>query len=125
MKNSLLINKYEKINKNKKEYFKNAKIVNFNIIKNKCNGQPLQNSVKYYQTIHKDDLKYAKEEDKEEFISAAIRSKREDLYIEKDIINQHFRLTPELIKFKQKNRVLFSSMHRRKKREKNINNDII
>ena len=125
MKNSLLINKYEKINKNKKEYFKNAKIVNFNIIKNKCNGQPLQNSVKYYQTIHKDDLKYAKEEDKEEFISAAIRSKREDLYIEKDIINQHFRLTQELIKFKQKNRVLFSSMHGRKKREKNINNDII
>ena len=125
MKNSLLINKYEKINKNKKEYFKNAKIVNFNIIQNKCNGQPLQNSVKYCQTIHKDDLKYAKEEDKEEFISVAIRSKREDLYIEKDIINQHFRLTPELIKFKQKNRVLFSSMHGRKKREKNINNDII
>ena len=114
---SLLRNKYEKINKNKKEYFELAKIVNFDMIHNECKGTPLQNSVKYYQTIHQDNLKRAQEEDREEFISEAIKSKRDDLYIEKEIIIQHFRQTPELIRFKQKNKILLSSMHGRKKKE--------
>ena len=113
---TLLRDKYEKINKNKKEYFSEVKIVNFDIIHNECRGDPLQNSVKYYETIYKENLQRAKEEDREEFISEAIKSRREDLYIEKDVINQHFKLTPELIKFKLKNKALFSSMHGRKKK---------
>ena len=113
---TLLRDKYEKINKNKKEYFCEVKIVNFDIIHNECRGDPLQNSVKYYETIYKENLQRAKEEDREEFISEAIKSRREDLYIEKDVINQHFKLTPELIKFKLKNKALFSSMHGRKKK---------
>ena len=115
---TLLKDKYEKINKNKKEYFRDAKIVNFDIINNECRGDSLQNSMKYYQTIHKENLQCAKQEDKEEFISEAIKSRREDLYIEKDIINEHFKLTPELIKFKLKNKALFSSMHGRKNKKK-------
>ena len=114
---SLLRNKYEKINKNKKEYFELAKITNFDMIHNECKGTPLQNSVKYYQTIHQDNLERAQEEDREEFISEAIKSKRDDLYIEKEIIIQHFRQTSELIRFKQKNKILLSSMHGRKKKE--------
>ena len=113
---TLLRDKYEKINKNKKEYFSEVKIVNFDIIHNECRGDPLQNSVKYYETIYKENLQRAKEEDREEFISEAIKSRREDLYIEKDVINQHFKLTPELIKFKLKNKALFSSMHGRKEK---------
>ena len=115
---TLLKDKYEKINKNKKEYFRDAKIVNFDIINNECRGDSLQNSMKYYQTIHKENLQCAKQEDKEEFISEAIKSRREDLYIEKDVINEHFKLTPELIKFKLKNKALFSSMHGRKNKKK-------
>ena len=114
---TLLKDKYEKINKNKKEYFRDAKIVNFDIINNECRGDSLQNSMKYYQTIHKENLQCAKQEDKEEFISEAIKSRREDLYIEKDVINEHFKLTPELIKFKLKNKALFSSMHGRKNKK--------
>ena len=49
--------------------------------------------------------------------SEAIKSRREDLYKEKDVINEHFKLTPELIKFKLKNKALFSSMHGRKKKK--------
>ena len=85
---TLLRNEYEKINKNKKEYFEHAKIVNFNMIHNECRGTPLQNSIKYYQTIHQDNLESAKEEDREEFISEAIKSKRDDLFIKKEVIIQ-------------------------------------
>ena len=114
---TLLRNKYENINKNKKEYFELAKIVNFNIIHNECKGSPLQNSIKYYQTIDQDNLERAKQEDKEEFISEAIKSKRDNLFITKEVIMQHFKQAPELIRFKQKNKVLLSSMHGRKKIE--------
>ena len=114
---TLLQNKYEKINKNKKEYFKNVELVNFDIIHNNCRKTPLQNSVKFYQTIDKEKLQYAQEEDQEDFISEAIRSRRDDLYIEKEIIIQHFKQTPELIRFKQKNKILLSSMYGRKKKE--------
>ena len=111
----LLREKYERINKNKNEYFKKVELVNFDIIHNNCRRTPLQKSVKFYQTIDKEKLQCAKEEDQEDFISEAIRSNREDIHIKKDVINKHFQLTPELIRFKQKNKVLFSSMHGKKK----------
>ena len=110
----LLRHEYERINKNKKEYFKKAEIINFDIIYHQSRGDPLTNSLKHYQTIHKHDLQLAKEEDRDDFISEGIKSNREDLYIEKDIINEHFKLTQELIDFKAKNIHLFSAMHRRK-----------
>ena len=119
----LLRHNYERINKDKKNYFRKAKIINFDIIYHETRGDPLENSVEYYETIKKKDLELAKEEDKDDFISESIRSNRKDLYIEKDIINKHFRLTQELIDFKDKNKSLFSSMHGRKKNKKlnNIN----
>ena len=61
---TLLRNKYEKINKDKKNYFKKTKIVNFDIIHHECRGDPPQNNVKYYETIHKQNLQLAKEEDR-------------------------------------------------------------
>ena len=114
---SLLRNKYEKINKNKEEYFENAKIVNFDIIHNECRKDLLQNNIKYYQTIKQGDLKYVKKNDKKQFISAAIKSKRDDLNVTRDVIFEHFRNTTDLIKFKQKNKILFSSMHGKKKKK--------
>ena len=102
---TILRNKYEKINKNKKEYFENVKVVNFDIINSECRKDPLQSSVEYYQTIKQDDLKNVRESDKEEFISAAIRSRRDDGN------------TTDSIKFKKKNKILFSSMYGRKKKK--------
>ena len=119
----LLRHKYERINRDKKNYFRKAKIINFDIIYHETRGDPLENSVEYYETIKKKDLQLAKKEDKDDFISEGIRSNRKDIYREKNIINQHFRLTQELIDFKDKNKSLFSSMHGRKKNKKlnNIN----
>ena len=112
---TLLRNKYEKINENKKDYFMKAKIINFDIINHISRGDPLEHSISYYENIKKEDLQRARKNYQEEFISEAIKLKRKDLHITKDIINQHFKLTPELIRFKQKNKALFSSMHGRKK----------
>ena len=109
---TLLKHKYERINRNKKEYFENAKIVNFDIINHNCRGDPLQNSVEHYQTIKKLDLKNVKKEDEEEFIAAAIRSRRNDVNLARDVINEHFK-----VDFVQKNKILFSSMYGRKKKE--------
>ena len=114
---TLLRNEYEKINKDKKNYLKKTKIVNFDIIHHECRRDPLQNNVKYYETIHKQNLQRAKEEDKEDFISEAVKSNREDLYIKNDIIHEHFKLSQELIDFKLKNKTLFSSMHGRKNKK--------
>ena len=112
----LLRHEYERINKDKKNYFRKAKIINFDIIYHETRGDPLKNSIKEYETIHQSDLDLAKEEDKEDFISESIRANRNDLYIEKDIINRHFKLSPEAIKFRNNNKSLFSSMHGRKKK---------
>ena len=114
---SILRNEYEKINKNKKEYFENAKIVNFDIINNECRKDPLQNSVQYYQTIKQDDLKHVRKNDEKNFISAAIKSRRDDVNVARDVITQHFRSTTDLIKFKQKNKILLSSMYGKKKKK--------
>ena len=114
---SLLRNTYEKINKNKEEYFENAKIVNFDIIHHECRKDPLQNSIEYYQTIKQDNLKYVKKNDEEQFISAAIKSKRDDVNVARDVIIKHFRNTTDLVKFKQKNKILLSSMYGKKKKK--------
>ena len=114
---TLLRDKYEKINNNKEEYFMNAKIVNFDIIHNECRKQSLENTIKYYQTIKQDDLRRTRENDKEQFITAAIRSKRDDVNVARDVIIEHFKNTTDLVKFKQKNKVLLSSMHGRKKKK--------
>ena len=113
---TLLRDKYEKIQENKKEYFIQANVINFDIIHHRCRGDPLQHSISYYETIYKENLLRAKEEDRDEFIGEAIKSKRKDLFVNNNILNEHFKLSQELIEFKLKNKALFSSMHGRKKK---------
>ena len=112
---TLLRDKYKKITENKENYFIEAKVMNFDIINHRCRGDPLQNSVKYYETIYQENLRRAKEEDINEFIGEAIKSKRKDLYINNDVLNGHFKLNQKLIEFKLKNKALFSSMHKKYK----------
>ena len=111
---TLLRDKYKKITENKEEYFIEANVMNFDIIHHRCRGDPLKNSVKYYETIYQENLRRAKEEDINEFIGEAIKSKRKDLYVNNDVLNEHFKLNQKLIEFKLKNKALFSSMHKKK-----------
>ena len=43
--------KYEHFIEDTDSYFSQAKIINFDIIHHECRGNPLQNSLKYYETI--------------------------------------------------------------------------
>ena len=122
---TLLRNDYEKIMENKKEYFTQANIINFDIIHHRCCGDPLQHSITYYETIYKENLLRAKEKDRDDFIGEAIKSKRKDVHVNNDILNEHFKLSQELIDFKLKNRILFSSMHKNAQRRKLLKNNII
>ena len=114
---SLLRNKYEKICKNRKEYFENAKIVNFDIINNECRGDPLKNSVEHYQTIKKDDLKLVRKGDEGKFVASAIRTQRNDVNVARDVAVEHFKCSTDTIKFKQKNKILLSSMYGKNKKK--------
>ena len=114
---SLLRNKYEKICKNKKEYFENAKIVNFDLINNECRGDSLKNSVEHYQTIKKEDLKLLRKDDERDFVASAIRTPRNDVKVARDVATEHFKNTVDLVKFRKKNKILFSSMYGKKRKK--------
>ena len=117
---TLLRNKYDKIKNDKKNYFIEAKVINFDIINHECRGDPLDYSVKHYQTIYQENLRRAKKEDVNEFIGEAIKSKREDLYVDNDVLNDHFKLDQKLIDFKLKNKALFSSMYKKYKNKSQL-----
>ena len=117
---TLLRNKYDKIKNDKKNYFIKAKVINFDIINHECRGDPLEYSVKHYQTIYQEDLQCAKKEDVNEFIGEGIKSKREDLHVHNEVLNEHFKLDQKLIDFKLKNKSLFSSMHKKYKNKSQL-----
>ena len=110
---TLLRNKYEKINNDKQSYFVNAKIVNFDIINHQCRRDPLEYSLKHYETVYRENLQRARKEDVNEFVGEAVKSRREDVNIERGVLNEHFKLDQKAIDFKLKNRKLFSSMHKK------------
>ena len=117
---TLLRNKYEKIKNDKKNYFNEAKVINFDIINHECRGDPLEYSIKHYQTIYEENLQRSRKEDINEFIGEAIKSRREDLHVDKEVSNEHFKLDQKLIDFKLKNKILFSSMHKKYKNKSQL-----
>ena len=83
--------KYDEIMGNLKYHFENCYITNFDKIHHECRGDELHFSKKYYETIFYDQLKQnIEEENQENFISTAIRSKRADMNFERKVILEHF-----------------------------------
>ena len=83
---------FDKIVGNPDYHFENSFVTNFDLIHNECRGDELSHDRKHYETIFKknideeinsDDVKY-------DFISSAIKSERNDVYIEKQIFKEHF-----------------------------------
>ena len=76
---------------NPERYFEKAKVINFDIINHQCRGDKLQRTEKEYKMVDKADFKdYAKEESKE-VLSTAFRSKRDDLWVRRDLMLKHFK----------------------------------
>ena len=84
--------KFNEIIENSDSYFENVKLTNFDLIHNECNGSELSYSRGYYQTLFKEklDSEITDQKQKNSFISSAIKCHRDDVLIEKKIINEHF-----------------------------------
>ena len=83
--------KYDEIIENLEYHFQNCYITNFDKIHHECRGDKLHFSKRHYETIFYNQLKQnIDEQNREKFISSAIRSKRKDINFEKKVILEHF-----------------------------------
>ena len=83
--------KYDEIIENLEYHFQNCYITNFDKIHHECRGDKLCFSKRHYETIFYNQLKQnIDEQNREKFISSAIRSKRKDINFEKKVILEHF-----------------------------------
>ena len=97
--------RFNEIIENSDSDFENVKLTNFDLIHNECNGSELSYSRGYYQTLFKEklDSEITDQKQKNSFISSAIKCHRDDVLIEKKIINEHFiqKLEKKIIFFVQ------------------------
>ena len=113
--------KYQKIMDDPKYHFANSYVTNFDIIHHECRGDKLENSKKYYETIYKKTVDEEIQENKKTyFISEAIDSEREDLFLKKNVLTEHFNRLELEQKLEQQG-IFLSSMRRRafNKKKKN------
>ena len=84
--------KFDEIIKNSDSYFENVKLSNFNLIHHECRGGELSFSKKHYQTLYKEKLnsEFIDSKQKSSFISSAIKCHRDDVIVEKRIIDENF-----------------------------------
>lgn len=79
--------KYDEFVSNMDGYFKNAKIINFDIIHHVCRGDKLQNPQKYYKTIRNKDFNNYEWHIQDNAISSAIKSYRDDIHFEHKVVS--------------------------------------
>ena len=84
--------KFDEIIENSDSYFENVKLSNFDLIHHECRGGELSFSKKHYQTLYKEKLnsEFIDSKQKSSFISLAIKCHRDDVIVEKRIIDEHF-----------------------------------
>ena len=84
--------KCEEFLKNPKEHFDNTKIVNFGIIRREAKGEKVpEDLLKKYQTVTDERTKQYPKKDQKNFLSDALKTKRPDIYFDKDVIVNHFK----------------------------------
>ena len=84
--------KFDEIIENSDSYFENVKLSNFDLIYHECRGGEFSFSKKHYQTLYKEKLnsEFIDSKQKSSFISLAIKCHRDDVIVEKRIIDEHF-----------------------------------
>ena len=84
--------KYQKIINNPHYHFTNSYITNFDIIHHKCRGDNLEFTEEYYKTIHENNVnqEIKQNDEKDRFVAEAINSERKDVFLNKNLVIQHF-----------------------------------
>ena len=83
--------KYENFTRDRNLYLKNAKIVNFDIIRHACRGDKLNGIYKQYKTVVKNDLDKMSSNHKKEALGTCMRSSCRDLHIKQDLMLEYFK----------------------------------
>ena len=81
---------FNEVINNPKKHFDNVYINNFDLIHHKSRGDPLQFSEKFYKTISVSQVSQIDYPKSYQFVAAAIKSERDDVFLEKDVIKRHF-----------------------------------
>ena len=108
---TLLTEKYKKIQKDLPNYFHNVHLTNFDIIHHESRGDVLEHTLKYYQQIHAKNFENISNQDEYDFISSAIKSRRDDIYIQKDVMKKHF-VNPQIKEKFKANNIFLSRMEK-------------
>ena len=85
--------KYKETLKDLDNYFRDVKVINFDIINHECRGNPLEKDLKEHFAIqNKDFVKYPKT-DKKTVTGGALRNQnnvKQPLFIQKEVVLNHF-----------------------------------
>ena len=87
---------FDEIVNDPKTHFENVYITNFDLIHNSARGDPLSYSKKFYKTISLTDLKKIEFPYRNTFVAASLRSQRNDVFFDKNVIEKHFKKDKEL-----------------------------
>ena len=80
---------YERFEEDRDNYLENVNVINFDIINHE--RSPLEKDISTYKTIYKSNLKQMPANDKDAALAACFRSKRNDLYVDRDLTNEYFK----------------------------------
>ena len=103
---------FNEVVNNPKKHFDNVFINNFDLIHHKSRGDPLQFSEKFYKTISVSQLSQISYPQSYQFVAAAIKSERDDVFLEKDVIKRHFENKNIELELMKQN-IFLSSMKKR------------
>ena len=73
------------------QHFQQGKILNFDIIHRKCCGEEVpKDLLKHYQTVNDKSVSDSPTSEKDQILSSAFRTDREDIFFEKETVKKHF-----------------------------------
>ena len=85
--------KYEQTMRDPNNYFKNVKVINFDLIHHQCRGDPLEKTENEHYTTQKTDFKKYQKISEKEVAGASLRTQNETkqpLFVKKEVVMEHF-----------------------------------
>ena len=74
-------------------YFKNVKVINFDIITYECRGEPLEKDTREHFGKQNNDFAFYKKYNKKQVVGAALRNRnqtKQPIFVKKETVMNHF-----------------------------------
>ena len=82
--------KYERFISDPDKYLEKANVIKFEMIHNRCRGDPRTYSNKHYQTVVNFDVKKMSKKERKKAVGACLHTERKDIFVEKKLALSHF-----------------------------------